>query len=172
MGSYIWFIINGCRVFFQNCVLLFLKLHWGVYGKLLQAWKVKKSPSLNVYIKRLAATVHKNLCAYLEKWEQGFILYIISALLKTQGNSAPLTTLRNPEMNQKWNCSKLGNAWQWLSELKWAYTAHLVICTPTCSSELHNYRVSRGPRLSSLHPACLSLPVPCLATEVPPWNGS
>lgn len=43
------------------------------------------------------------------------------------------------------NCLKLTNACQWLSWLKWAYTAHLVICTPTCSSEQHNYRVSRGP---------------------------
>lgn len=91
--------------------------------------------------------------------------------LNREKNSAPFTTLRNPEMNQKWNCSKLGNAWQWLSWLKWAYTAHLVICTPTCSSEQHNYRVSRGPSVPRLHPSCFLLPLPCSATEVLAWNG-
>lgn len=48
------------------------------------------------------------------------------------------STLGNGLKN--WSCNgNSTNALQWMSLPKQAYTAHLVICTPTCTSEHDNY---------------------------------
>lgn len=52
--------------------------------------------------------------------------------------------------NAATTCGELGNAWQWRSHSGWVYTAHLVICTPTCTSEQHNYGMSLGPEAAPL----------------------
>lgn len=71
------------------------------------------------------------------------------------------------------NCSRhLWKTWKRQHHGGLVYTPHLVICTPTCTSEQYNYRMSLGPVASSLLTGRLTHTSPVHPVLVArPWNG-